>query len=348
MEEQISEFNKRNSQIADKIEDVQELCIANRAIARYFFAEWLGFEEGDGSDGADALEYLYQRGLNDETIRLFMLGYVPSHMYDIINTADFSIDKYDLEKSGLLLKSTDESGKKRWLAGDSIIIPISDPTGNIMSFCIHAFHGSRPRFLNMYDSFFYQKSFTVFGLHLAKWSGSDHFILCEGYFDVMLLHQNGFNSAVMPMGGGIPTREQARLMKVYKEKIVVCCDTDRAGRLLALRSAELLQQEGMQVTIAELPVGKDPAEIMRYQNGREIFEDALENAKSIKEFAEEKNPWTFSVLGSVFKKGGWQGYQTTVTAYVTDDEYELLRLYRENNCSFDSIAELYDLRKKSL
>lgn len=349
--EKLCEFDKINLQYADYIEEAQNLCITNRSIA-FHFVEWLGFD--CGSTGSTGLEYLYNHGLNDTTIRLFLLGYAPCDMDQFINNQLFQIDKYDLQKAGLLMKSTDESEKKRWIAGDSIIIPISDVTGNIISFCINTFRRSRPRFLNMCCSFFYDPSTIVYGLHLAKWSGPDYFILCDGYFDVMLMYQNGFRNAVMPMGSGIPSKEQARLMKMFKEEAVICCGSDISGRIVALRSAELLQKEEMRVSIAELPDGKTLSEILRHQNGREILDDILKKAKSIKEFDEQKNPWTFTVIYSFWEHNYLQyengeqheEYQTTLTTYVTDDEYEILKLYRENNCSFNSIAELCDLRAR--
>lgn len=231
---------------------------------------------------SDAYSYLRKRGLNDNIIKKFGLGYVSrdtenllDYMYSCSRTED------DLMNAELIRHFDKESGKLRCLFIDRITIPIKDEDGNIVGFGGRILNNGMPRFLNSPNTKAFKKSRALFGIDTACKSMRDNFILCEGYFDVMLLHQNNYDNAVTSLGANL-TREQAQLLKKYKNEVVICYDSDEAGRRGAERSAELLKSAGLSVKIMTLEKYKDPDEAIIAD--AEYFKESLAKAEAIMEY----------------------------------------------------------------
>ncbi len=294
MDKQRFSYEEENIRKIEFQEKFDSLCSTNATITELCHHELVS--NANPSNGVSAREKLYQKGLTDVTIRLFKLGYTPpcmdnlSEFLKVMNESGVvgGVKSQDVENTRLFRTEPDKDGKRSCILQNRIIVPIADSSGNIVAFSGYdAFRHECPGpiFLNMADSDLYQKKQIIFGLNLAKWSKQDFFILCEGYFDVMHLHQNGFDSAVASIGVRL-ARQQARLLKVYKEKVIIYFDTDECGKKEALQAAELLREEGLQVGIVDSSIGRDLADMMRNSDGKGVFEKALATAKEIAGFDE--------------------------------------------------------------
>lgn len=217
------------------------------------------------NDGKKVLEYLYKRGLKDETIREFRLGFAP--------------DKYDelypyLIKKGIskevLIKSGFVSAKN--LASDSIydkyrarlMFPIFDHLGKICGFGGRALkHDQMPKYLNSPENIIYSKSRVLYGLYHGKKyiKERDQIVLVEGYFDVILPYQAGIGNIVASSGTAL-SAEQVRIIKRLTGNIVTCFDTDDAGVEATKRAYLLFQDEGISVKTVTGIEQKDPADFV--------------------------------------------------------------------------------------
>ncbi|MBO5725646.1 MAG: toprim domain-containing protein, partial [Clostridia bacterium] len=160
---------------------------------------------------------------------------------------------------------------------------IIDVKGNVIAFGGRVMDDSKPKYLNTSDTLVYKKSQGVFALNLAKKSGKDSLILCEGYMDVIALHQAGFTNAVAGLGTAL-TSEQANLLSRYASEILISYDADEAGQKAATRALEIFKNTSAKIKILRLSGGKDPDEILR-NYGPERYRSLIEGAANDIEFA---------------------------------------------------------------
>ena len=152
-------------------------------------------------------------------------------------------------------------------------IPIFDLRGNIIAFGGRVLDDSKPKYVNSPETMVYKKSKAMFALNIAKKSTSRRYILCEGYMDVISLHQAGFDTAVAACGTAL-TGEQVKLLSEYADEVVLCYDSDEAGQKATARSLELFSQSPIRVSVLNIPGAKDPDEYIK-KYGRERFETLL-------------------------------------------------------------------------
>ena len=237
--------------------------------------------------GSEALSYLCEsRKLSMTTVKRFGLGYSPN---------DFGMLTSHLRRLGY----TDEEMQIGFLAGKSqktgrsydyyrnrVIFPIIDTSGNIVAFGGRVMDDSKPKYLNTSDTPAFKKSRHLFALNFAKKHCEEYMILCEGYMDVIALHEAGFENAVATLGTAI-TSEQARIFAKYTKKVVICYDSDNAGQSATQKAIRLLGEVGVEVRILKLSGAKDPDEYIK-KFGAESFRRVLGESKTGFEYNIEK------------------------------------------------------------
>lgn len=247
----------------------------NRETAR-FYHNYMMSEQGKVG-----LQYFLNRGLSQKTIRHFGLGYAPNKWDELLKhlkSKGYNIS--DMLAAGVVRKG--EKGYYDYFR-NRVMTPIIDVRGNFIAFGGRVLDDSKPKYINTSDTLVYKKTNEVFGLNYAKDSGKDSLILCEGYMDVIAMHQAGFTNAVAGCGTAL-TNEQVRLLSRYAKEIILVYDNDEAGQKALNKAISLFAQVDIKISIPTLSGGKDPDEIIK-NLGRARFADMLENSSNEVEFA---------------------------------------------------------------
>jgi DNA primase len=219
----------------------------------------------EAAEAGPAREYLLGRGLTEETLREFRVGYAPSAWDRILRasrTSGFSDD--DLLAAGLVQRSKARQGQVYDRFRERIMFPSADSRGRVRGFGARAMReNQRPKYLNTSDSDLYHKRSQLFGIDLARSTAAraGRMILVEGYTDVLALHQAGLRNAVGIMGTAL-TEEQVRELERVVQVLVLCLDADRAGQEAMLRAARLAAGSKLELRVVPLPEGTDPAELV--------------------------------------------------------------------------------------
>ncbi len=228
-------------------------------------------------ENAEALAYLTSRGLSMETIKHFGLGYA-SHqfndLYEYLRQKGYK-DELLLE-SGLFLQGKNNQQMLYDRFAGRVIYPIFDLSKKVIAFGGRVLDGSLPKYLNSPEGLLFNKSRTLYGMHLAKNSGAPYFILVEGYMDVIAMHQAGFIQTVASLGTAF-TSGHAKLLKRHTDEVIILYDSDQAGQKAALRAIPILRGEGLKVKVLLLEEGKDPDEYLNL-HGYEAMKALLEGA----------------------------------------------------------------------
>lgn len=247
----------------------------NRETARFYHSYMMSEE------GKVGLQYFLDRGLSLKTIKHFGLGYAPNSWDSLIkHLKSLGYNPSDMLASGVVRKG--EKGYYDYFR-NRVMTPIIDVRGNIIAFGGRVLDDSKPKYINTSDTLVYKKTNEVFGLNFAKNSGKDSIILCEGYMDVIAMHQAGFDNAVAGCGTAL-TNEQVRLITRYAKNISLLYDNDEAGQKALSKAITMFNQVDASINIPTLSGGKDPDEIIKTQ-GRARFEAMLEGASNKIEFA---------------------------------------------------------------
>ena len=251
---------------------------ANREAAR-FYHSCLGTK-----DGAIGYQYFRNRGLSDETIKRFGLGFAPDSFNALTNhLMGKGYTKQELVDANLARRSTKNPNNIYDNFRNRIMFPIIDVKGSVIAFGGRVMDDSKPKYLNTSDTLVYKKSQGVFALNLAKKSGKDSLILCEGYMDVIALHQAGFTNAVAGLGTAL-TSEQASLLSRYSSEIMIAYDADEAGQKAATRALGIFKNTPAKIKVLRLSGGKDPDEIIK-NYGIEKMKAIITGAANEIEFA---------------------------------------------------------------
>ena len=160
--------------------------------------------------------------------------------------------------------------------------PIFDLRGNIIAFGGRVLDDSKPKYVNSPETLVYHKSDTVFALQIAKRSASRRFVLCEGYMDVISMHQAGIDTAVCACGTAL-TPDQVRLISEYADEVILSYDSDEAGQKATLRSLELFRNSPVKVGVLQIPGAKDPDEYIK-KYGAERFKALLDGVGNALDF----------------------------------------------------------------
>lgn len=231
--------------------------------------------------GKYAEEYLVKRGLNQNTIKKFGLGY-SLDQWDSLNkyllSKGFSQDL--IIKAGLAKKSKGNSIFD--VFRDRIIFPIIDVKGKVIGFGGRTTKDAMPKYLNSAETLVFNKSRNLYCLNIAKNSNDRKIIIVEGYMDAISLYQFGINNAVASLGTAL-TENQAKLMSKYCDEVIIAYDSDTAGQAATIRGMEILNDAGLNVKILQMPEGKDPDEYIR-KFGVEKFKGLINNSKTFIQF----------------------------------------------------------------
>ncbi len=249
---------------------------ANREAARFFNAQL------SQPHAQQARDYLQKRGLTRETVIRFGLGYAPDSWDSLLKHlrskgfSDNELILYDLARKTSKGSCIDAFRNR-------LIFPIIDLRGNVIAFGGRVLDDSKPKYLNTSDTVVYKKSQALYALNFAKNGNNDRLILCEGYMDVISLHQAGFTQAVAGLGTAF-TPEQAKLLSRYCSELLVCFDSDEAGIKATQRARKILSDTDIKLRVVRMVGGKDPDEIIK-KYGKERMREILEGAVNETEFA---------------------------------------------------------------
>lgn len=261
----------------DKKKDV--LYEINAAAAKYF-AKVLW----ESNAGAEALDYLRRRGLTDQTIKNWQLGYAPDDFHYLENFLAKGFDKRDIEQAGLIIKSDRDAGYFDRFH-DRVMFPIINLHGQTVGFTGRLLHDkpNTGKYINSPETPIYNKSQVIYGLYAGKQSirKGDRAILVEGNMDVIACHQVGFDQAVATSGTAL-TQDQLNILKRFTENLVFAFDTDAAGSTATKRALELALNSGFNVKIANLGTAKDPDELIK--KGIGLWQKTVESAGNFLDF----------------------------------------------------------------
>lgn len=253
-------------------------------VAAKFFATQLGAT----SEGRAARAYLTDRGLSDEVVALFRLGYAPSDGQALYrHLAEAGFEAADLEKSGLVLK--DATSNRRFdRFRRRVIFPIARETGKIVAFGARSLGDEEPKYLNSPETPIYTKSRTLYHLDRAAPAirKLDFAVLVEGYMDTIAVASAGIQNVVASCGTSL-TESQVRLLGRYSRRIVVNYDPDSAGMAATERSLSLLLEEGFECKVLALAGGLDPDSFVR-KHGAGVYQDKLTSAPSYLDYLTER------------------------------------------------------------
>jgi DNA primase len=228
--------------------------------------------------GKRALSYLLKRNFSEEIIKKFYLGYaLPGFEHLVHFLTSKKIGQTDLFKAGLAFRSTKTGGALDYFR-DRIIFPIFNLQGKIIAFGGRVLDEKLPKYLNSPETPVYYKAKNLYGLFQAKQSirQKNQVIIMEGYTDVLIAHQFGFDNAVASLGTAL-TGQQISLLKRFADEILIAFDSDSAGKSATLRSLGLVKKAGLAVKIVYLPPDSDPADII-LQKGEPFFANLIKDA----------------------------------------------------------------------
>lgn len=256
----------------------QRILSANREAAKFFHAQLLLPEN------AAALDYFVKdRALSMQTIRHFGLGFAPDSWDTLLRYMQKKgYSAAELVDANLVRASTKHAGSFYDSFRNRVMIPIIDVRGNVIAFGGRVLDDTKPKYINTSDTLVYKKSKEVFALNFAKNAGERRLILCEGYMDVIALHQADFTFAVAGCGTAL-TQDQARLLTRYADEVILSYDADGAGQEALRKAMGIFSAIGMKIKVLKLSGGKDPDEIIR-KYGRERFQSLLDGAANDIEF----------------------------------------------------------------
>lgn len=270
---QMPDDNSYDDSLSKKRRRVLEI---NRETAKFYYSYMIS------PKGKVGLDYFLNRGLSMNTIKRFGLGYAPDEWDSLLK---------HLKAKGYRPSEMVEAGVVKIGRNNNyydtfknrVMTPIIDVRGNVIAFGGRVLDDSKPKYINTSDTLVYKKTNELFALNLAKDSGKDNLILCEGYMDVIAMHQAGFTNAVAGCGTAL-TNEQVRLISRYAKEVILAYDADEAGQKALNKAVSLFKQTDVKVKIPALVGGKDPDEIIK-KYGRDKFKGMLDGASNDTEFA---------------------------------------------------------------
>lgn len=249
----------------------QILLDINKEAAKYYYYQ---LRKPQGQKG---LEYFRDRKLSDETMNKFGLGFANVSSDDLVkHLKSKGYNDGQIIEAGLA-SHDDKFGThdKFW---NRVMFPILDANQKVIGFGGRVMGDGKPKYLNSPETPIFDKSRNLFGLNLAKSSRMGYFILCEGYMDVIAMHQAGFNMAVASLGTAF-TQGQAQILKRYTDTVILSYDSDGAGTNAAIRAIGILKSTGLKGKVLNLKPYKDPDEFIKAE-GRDAFEERIRDAEN--------------------------------------------------------------------
>ena len=262
------EYSKEAKERADLRATMLEM---NKLAAKYYYAQL------KAPGGKIAHDYLTGRKLSEETITAFGLGYSNKYsndLYQYLRSKGYNDDL--IIKAGLV--NVDERNgiyDKFW---NRVMFPIMDVNNRVIGFGGRVMGDGKPKYLNSPETMIFDKSRNLYGLHRARTSRKPYFLICEGYMDVISLHQAGFTNAVASLGTAL-TPGHAALIKRYVSEVYLTYDSDEAGTKAALRAVPILKDAGITAKVIRMEPYKDPDEFIK-NLGAEAFEERIAKARN--------------------------------------------------------------------
>ncbi len=258
-----------SKEVREKAQERAELLEINKQAAQYFYYQLRTEKDAQG------YQYLTGRGLSEETMRKFGLGYSDKFgggLYQFLKSKGYGDDR--LRESGLF--NVDERHGMYDKFWNRVIFPIMDVNNRVIGFGGRVMGDGKPKYLNSPETKIFDKSRNLYGLNVARTTRRKYLILCEGYMDVISMHQAGFTNAVASLGTAL-TSGHASLLKRYTQEVLLLYDSDEAGVRAALRAIPILREAGVNSRVVNLRPYKDPDEFIK-NLGAEAFEERLEQA----------------------------------------------------------------------
>ena len=252
----------------------------NREAARFYYDRLIE------PQGEAALRYLLGRGLLPKTIKHFGLGYAPaqwSALTDMLAKKGYNYE----EMEAACLSRRGKNGGYYDVFRDRVMFPIIDLRGNVIGFGGRKMTGDGPKYYNSPDNPVFKKTKNLFALNFAKKNGKmPYLILCEGYMDVIAMHQAGFTQAVASLGTSL-TSDQCRLAAAYTDEAVLAYDSDEAGQKATRRAIGLLDEAGIRSRVLSITGAKDPDEFIKKYGGAR-FKQLIEGSAGAVEYELDK------------------------------------------------------------
>lgn len=318
-EEQKRERNKR-----------QLLLEINKTAANYFYYQL------NGDQGQQAREYLENRRLSKETQIHFGLGYANKYSNDLyLYLKKKGYQDQILKETGLL--TYDEKRGAHDKFWNRVMFPIMDVNNRVIGFGGRVMGDGTPKYLNSPETMLFDKSRNLYGLNYARTSRKPYMIICEGYMDVIAMHQAGFTNAVASLGTAFTTQHSV-LLKRYTQEVRLAYDSDGAGQKAALRAIPILKSAGINVRVIHMDPYKDPDEFIK-NLGTEAFQERIDAAESSFMFE-------ISVLEKNYKQSDPEGRASFMKAMAR----RLLEFPQEleRNIYIDAIAGRYGIASEEL
>lgn len=260
-----AEYSEEERKRADLRANLLEI---NKKAAMYFHHQL------KSEKGKIGLKYFNERGLDNETIVRFGLGYstkTSNDLYQYMKTFGYSDDI--LKKSGLFSFSEKGTYDKFW---NRVMFPILDINSRVIGFGGRVMGEGEPKYLNSPETKIFEKSRNLYGMNFARISRKPYLLICEGYMDVIALHRAGFTNAVAALGTAF-TDQHAMLIKRYVKEVVLTFDSDGAGRKAALRAIPILKRAGIAMKVLDMTPYKDPDEFIK-NLGADEYQKRIDNA----------------------------------------------------------------------
>lgn len=252
---------------------------ANRDAARFYY------EKLRAPEGAAARRYLIRRGIDGSTAARFGLGYSPNDWDALfVHLSKLGYTREELIEAGLCIKGRKDPERTYDFFRGRLMFPVITASGSVVAFGGRIIEGdeSERKYMNTGDTLIYNKKHNVYAINMMKGKKLDELIMCEGYMDVISLHQHGVENAVASLGTAL-TSQQVRLMSRFAKRAVYAYDGDAAGQNAMLRGVDILSQGGVEPRVMVLPGGKDPDEYIRAY-GREAFFSLKDSALTAVQF----------------------------------------------------------------
>lgn len=264
-ENDADEDAKRQRSIRQQLLDIQKVS------AKYYYYML------NQPAGQQAMGYLTGRGLSRETITRFGLGCSSKFggdLYQYLKKSGYSDTL--LKESGLITFDERKGAyDKFW---NRVMYPIMDVNNRVIGFGGRVMGEGTPKYLNSPETKIFDKSRNLYGLNFARISRKPYFIICEGYMDVISMHQAGFTNTIASLGTAF-TSPHASLIKRYVDEVYLAYDSDGAGVKAALRAIPILKEAGLKIKVIHMEPYKDPDEFIK-NLGKEAFEQRIEKAEN--------------------------------------------------------------------
>ena len=323
-ETEMTSAQKAKSAKRDKLFEI------NKEAATYFYKLLYS------NHGTHALEYFQGRQLEPEIMNKFGLGYSDKYsndLYKYLQSKGYSDDL--LKDSGLVTIDEVKGGRDKFW--NRAMFPIFDANSKVIAFGGRVMGEGEPKYLNSPETVIFDKSRNLYGLHLARRTRADKFILCEGYMDVIALHQAGFDNAVASLGTAL-TSGHANLIKRFGKDVYLSYDSDGAGQKAALRAIPILKEAGITCKVINMEPYKDPDEFIK-NLGAEEYQNRIDNAENSFMFTIRMDETKFDMSDPEAKTS----FYKKVAARIVEFPEEL-----ERNNYIEAVASKYNVGFENL